>query len=175
MNQERSIEVDRMRFTKNTQSSRMAILAIVFNVLYFISIYKSDVGNYYYTALIGISIVYNLVFMLLTFLCSEGVKNYKRGFSWAMIALGIMQIVRIFIIPAKMHGTVIEKGAQTVLHILNYHIPATMDVAVMGLGQFILVVVLLILSALCLFRGAAVNFKKSRALADHIANLNMQL
>ena len=45
MNEE-NIKLDRMRYTKNTTSSRLAILAIVFDVLFFISLYKSDVGNY---------------------------------------------------------------------------------------------------------------------------------
>ena len=37
---DQNIRVDRMRFSKNTQSSRLALLAIVLNVLFFISIYK---------------------------------------------------------------------------------------------------------------------------------------
>ena len=40
---EQSVKLDRMRYTKNTTSSRLALLAIVFDVLYFVSIYKSDV------------------------------------------------------------------------------------------------------------------------------------
>ena len=58
MNEENT-RLDRMRYTKNTTSSRLAILAIIFDVLFFISLYKSDVGSYYYTILIGASIIYN--------------------------------------------------------------------------------------------------------------------
>ena len=174
MNEERSIEVDRMRFTKNTTSSRLVYLAIVLNVLYFISIYKSDVGNYYYTILIGASIVYNLVFMLIAFLCSEEVKNYNRSYSWTLIVLGILQIARIFIIPGKMHSTVIATGVESVLHILNYTIPVTMDETVMGTWQYVRVVLYLLASAFCLFRAARVNLKRSKALQDHIANLSLQ-
>ena len=75
---DREIRTDRMRYVKNTVSSRLCILGIVLNVLYFISIYKSDVGSWYYQILVGGSIVYNLLFMLITFLASEGVKNYKN-------------------------------------------------------------------------------------------------
>ena len=96
--------IDRMRYTKNTASSRLALLAIVFDILFFISIYKSDVGTYYYTITIGASIIYNLVFLLAAFLCSEGVKNYRIGYSWARIVLGIVQIARIFILPMNAHG-----------------------------------------------------------------------
>ena len=153
MSEDRSTQLDRMRYTKNTSSSRLALLAIVFDVLYFISLYKSDVGTYYYTALIGASIIYNLVFMLAVFLCSEGVKNYKTGYSWAMMALGAGQILRIFILPMNAHQAVVS-GQQ-----------------VMGDGQFTRIVIYLAVSAACLFVGAVINLKKSRALSAHIASL----
>ena len=72
---DRFVKRDRMRYTKNSLSSSLALLAIVFNVLYFVSIYQSDKGKFYYTILIGASVLYNLVFMLMAFLSSEGVKN----------------------------------------------------------------------------------------------------
>ena len=153
MTEDRTIQLDRMRFTKNTASSRMALLAIVFDVLFFISIYKSDVGNYYYKAIIGISIIYNLVFLLATFLCSEGVKGYQVSYSWAMLVLGIGQIIRIFILPMDAHRTLIS------------------DAPVMGNAQFIRVVIYLALSAAALFAGAVINLQKSRALSAHLASL----
>lgn len=107
MNDER-IVTDRMRYTKNTTSSRYAYLAILFNVLFFVCIYKTNDRNYY-NILMGASIVYNLLFMLLTFLASEGVKNYKRGFSKLLLFLAILQIVRIFIFPVQMHGKLTEQ------------------------------------------------------------------
>jgi len=95
----KTIKLDRMRYAKNTLSSRLTYLAILFDVLYFVSIYESDVGSWYYQILIGASIVYNLVFMLVAFLSSEGVKNYKAGYAWVLLAAGIGQIVRMFILP----------------------------------------------------------------------------
>ena len=156
MNDDRSTQLDRMRFTKNTASSRLALLAIVFDVLFFISIYKSDVGTYYYTILIGASIIYNLVFLLATFLCSEGVKNYQTAYSWAMFVLAIIQVVRIFIIPMNAHQT------------LEGNLP------VMGDAQFIRTVIYLAASAVCLVIGAVINLNKSRALNAHIASLQGQ-
>ncbi len=153
MNDEKTVKLDRMRFTKNTTSSRLALLAIVFDVLYFISIYKSDVGTYYYTILIGASIIYNLVFLLATFLCSEGVKSYDTTYSWVMCVLGVIQIARIFILPMDAHKTVID------------------GVQVMGDAQFIRLVIYLVASALCLFAGAVINLNKSRALKAHLATL----
>ena len=153
MNDDRSVQLDRMRYTKNTASSRLALLAIVFDILFFISIYKSDVGTYYYTMTIGGSIIYNLIFLLAAFLCSEGVKKYQTVYSWVMIVLGILQIARIFIIPMDAHRTIINSEP------------------VMGNAQFIFTVVCLALSAACLFAGAVINLKKSRALSAHLASL----
>ena len=157
MNEERTIKLDRLRYTENAASSRLAILAILLDVLFFVSIYKSDVGSYYYNILIGASILYNLIFMLAAFLASEGVKNYKANYSWLLIALGVIQVVRIFIIPMQAHSaTVTVGGAETV---------------VMGSGQFIRVIIYLVASAACLFASAVINLQKSRALAQHVASL----
>lgn len=157
-NEERQIQVDRMRFTKNTVSSNLAILAILFDVFYFVSIYKSDVGSYYYNILTGASIVYNLLFMLAVFLSSEGVKNYKIGYSWLLAAVGILQIVRIFIIPTRAHGAVAVIGG--------------VETVVMGDGQFFRLVVYLVVSAACLLASAAVNYNKCRALKAHMNTLD---
>ena len=160
MDEKKQIQLDRMRFTKNTLGSRLVYLAILFDVLYFVSVYESDVGTWYYQALIGVSIVYNLVFMLIAFLASEGVKNYRQGFSWVLCALGAGQIVRIFIWPTQAHATSVTVAGQEILAMSN--------------GQFVRAVIYLAASAACLFVAAAVNFTKSRALKAHIAGLEGQ-
>ena len=159
MMNEKSVRLDRMRFTKNTTSSRLALLAIVFDVLYFVSLYKINV-DYYYTLMMGASILYNLVFMLAAFLSSEGVKNYKQSYSWVLCVLGIIQIARIFILPVPAHATTLTVGGAELL--------------AMSDGQFVRVIVYLAGSAACLFAAAAVNLVKSRALKAHIASLEGQ-
>ncbi len=156
---EQSVKLDRMRFTKNTQSSRLALLAIVFDVFYFVSIYKTNV-DFYYNILMGASILYNLVFMLAAFLSSEGVKNYKPGFSYVLGVLGVIQIVRIFILPVKAHATTVTVGGTEILAMSN--------------GQFVRVVIYLVASAVCLCAAAVINMQKSRALSAHIAGLEAQ-
>ena len=154
MNQdERTIRRDRMRFIKNSSSSRLCYLAILFDVLYFVSICKSDVGSYYYNILIGAVILYNLAFMLAVFLASEGVKNYKRNYSFLLIAAGIGQIIRIFIIPMQAHSEMtVVNGTETL---------------VMHDGQFIRVVIYLVASAACLIGAALINLYKCRELSEH--------
>ncbi len=157
MNEEKSIRLDRMRYTKNTLASGLALLSILFDVFYFISIYESNVGSWYYNILIGASILYNLVFMLAAFLSSEGVKNYKIGYSYVMIVLGAIQILRIFIYPMRAHVASVTIQEQAV--------------TVMGTKQFTLCVFYLVASAACLFVGAIVGMIRSRALKAHIASL----
>ena len=153
MTDEQEIRLDRMRYVKNTASSRLCYLAILMNVLYFISIYKSDVGSWYYQILVGGSIVYNLLFMLMTFLASEGVKNYRRRYSLLLYALGILQASRIFILPLQAHSATVKIGGA--------------DTAVMGTPQFVRCVIYLACSALCLIAAGVINERKSAALEHH--------
>ncbi|MBO5228907.1 MAG: hypothetical protein J6B39_07945 [Lachnospiraceae bacterium] len=141
-----TIKKDRLRYTKNKLSSNLAYLGILFDVLYFVSIYGSDVGNYYYTITIGLSVVYNLIFLLAAFLSSEGVKNYKLGYSYFIIVVGVLQFARIFGIPSMAHSALtVVNGVETM---------------VMGDKQFIYVIICLVLSgAACIVSGIAGAYK----------------
>ncbi|MBD5081405.1 MAG: hypothetical protein HDT44_06525 [Ruminococcaceae bacterium] len=154
------IKKDRLRFSKNKLSSNLTLLAIVFNAIYFVSIYKSDVGSYYYTFLIGISIIYNLLFMLTAFLSSEGVKSYKLNYSFVLLGLGVGQIIRIFILPMSAHNVSITLGQETQ--------------RVMSDGQFMRICVYLIASAaLCIIAGI-VAYIKTRTLTSYEAELEQK-
>ncbi|MBQ6505180.1 MAG: hypothetical protein IJI57_14830 [Flexilinea sp.] len=161
MNEEEYIRKDRMRFTKNSLASTLAILAIVFDVLYFLNIYSSDinnnVGNFYYQIRIGASIILNLLFMLAAFLSSEGIKNYKAEYGYVMAFLGVLQVIRIFILPAQAHAAEVTVGGVTS--------------KVMGNGQYVTVIIYLLLSAICMFAGAYIGIKRSKELQSHIASL----
>lgn len=150
---DREIRLDRMRFVKNTASSRLCYLAILLNVLYFVSIYKSDVGSWYYQILVGGSIVYNLLFMLMSFLASEGVKSYQKNYSYLLYVLGALQVCRIFILPMQAHSAVVKVSGA--------------EVAVMGNAQFIRVILYLAGSAACLILAAVINQRKCKALEEH--------
>lgn len=152
------IKKDRLRYSKNKLSANLTLLAIVFNALYFISIYKSDVGSYYYSYMIGISVVYNLLFMLIAFLSSEGVKSYKLNYSFVLMVLGVGQIIRIFILPLDAKNTEITLGGEVGF--------------VMQDAQFTAICVYLIASAaLCIIAGA-VAFIKTRTLTSYQAELD---
>ncbi len=152
------IKKDRLRYSKNKLSSNLTLLAIILNAMYFVSIYKSDVGTYYYTYLIGISIVYNLLFMLVAFLASEGVKNYKLGYSFVLIVIGVGQLLRIMIIPMNAKDATITLGEETRV--------------VMQTKQFYYVVACLPVSAaLCKIAGI-IGFVKTKTLPSSQAELD---
>ena len=161
--EKKQIQLDRMRFTKNSLGSTLVYLAILFDVFYFVSVYESDVGNWYYQALIGVSIVYNLVFMLVAFLASEGVKNYKISYAWVLMAAGVGQIARIFILPL-MAASAITKRSDPVLK-------KVVEVAVMDKGQFAWIVVFLCASAACCIAAGVISVIRSRKLAAYNASL----
>lgn len=142
----KTIKKDRLRYTKNKLSANLAYLAILFDVLYFVSIYSSDVDTYYYTVKIGISVLYNLVFLLTAFLSSEGVKNYKGHYSWIIMVTGVLQFVRILGIPRAAHSTVLTlNGVET---------------TVMEDKQFLWVCICLIISGIaCILSGAVSAYK----------------
>ena len=73
------LKLDRMRYVKDSGPSNFAILAIVFDVLYFVLIYTIN-KEYFYNYMIGISIIVNLLFMLIGFWCSVEVKSYHGKF-----------------------------------------------------------------------------------------------
>lgn len=155
--EEQTIQKDRMRYTKDKLSANLVIGAIVFDALYFVSIYQSDVGTYFYNWVIGASIIYNLLFMLTAFLCSEGVKNRKSGYSPVLIGIGLMQIVRIFYLPARAHAATVDVNGQTL--------------AAMGDQQHLYVVVCLAISAVCCIAAAITSFLNNKTLNEYLQSV----
>ncbi len=139
-----------MRFVKNKASSNFAYLAIIFNVLYFVSIYSSDVGYYYYTTTIGLSVVYNLLFLLTAFLSSEGLKNYKFSYGVVITVVGALQLVRILGFPMGAVSSVTTDGT-----------------AVMGAGQFVYTVTMLSLSSASAIASGIIGIVRAKNLEKY--------
>ena len=153
MNKITDIKSDRMRYTQNSTSATLAYIAIIFNALYFLNIYHSDVGTFYYKIQIGFSVIYNLLFMLFVFLSSEGVKKYSMKYSIVLIAIGAMQIVRIFGIPLDaLNSTAVVKRV---------------EVPVMETKQFVMCVIYLVTSASLAIAGGIIGIIKTKKLRDY--------
>ena len=149
------LKMDRMRFVKNKASANLAYLAIVFNVLYFISIYSSDVGNYYYSITIGVSVVYNLLFLLTAFLSSEGLKNYKFSYAVIIVVIGVLQLVRILGFPVGASTTKLIDGT-----------------VVMQTKQLVYTVIMLSLSAASAIASGVIGIIRCKTLEKYTASLS---
>ena len=148
------LKKDRMRFVKNKLSSTLAYFAIIFNVLYYVSVYSSDPGNHYYTIKMGVSVIYNLLFLLTVFLSSEGLKNYKMSYAIIITVVGALQIVRIFGYPME--------GAKTMLDSGEY---------VMETKQVVYTVVMLSLSAAAAIASGVIGILRTLTLEKYKATL----
>lgn len=151
------IKKDRMRYTKDSLSSNLILLAIVLDALYFVAVYQQDVGSYYYNWVIGVSIIYNLLFLLSAFLASEGVKNRKTGYTGMLIFIGVMQFVRIFYLPAKAHSAVVAVNG--------------LEVPAMGNGKYFFVIVCLAVSAVCCIVAAVTSYMNNKTLAEYMRSI----
>lgn len=149
----KEIKKDRLLYTKNKFSANLIYLGILFGVLYFVKIYQQDVENYYYSIMIGFSVVCNLVFLLIAFLSSEGLKNYKLGYGVTVIVIGLVQIARIFGIPTMAHkATVMINEVET---------------TVMSDGDYNYCVIMLLLSAAACIIAGVVGIYKSVTLNNY--------
>ena len=90
--------VARMRYQTDKRSSSLCILAIVFNVIYFLSLYSNNNLNPDFS--MGLDVLYNILFMLFAFLASEKVKTYTKSWALPTIIGGCLQFARIMWMPA---------------------------------------------------------------------------
>ncbi len=166
LNNDSAIKRDRLRFTKNKLSATLTYFSIALDCLYFISIYSSNKGTYYYTWLMGISVVYNLLFLLFSFLSSEGVKQYKLGYSYLLVGLGLGQIARIFILPMQAHNSYLSSTADTAEGAVQ-----VLGEQVMDDKQFLYVIILLVGSAALSVIAGVVGVIKSATLSSVMAEI----
>ena len=148
-----TIKKDRLRYTTNKTSAKLTYLAIVFDVLFFVSIYQSNVNTYYYNIKMGVSVLLNLVFLLVTFLCSEGVKNYKISYAYTLLAVGVLQLIRIMGFPMAAHSALTKVNA--------------VEVPVMDDKQFIYTICCLVASAAACFAAGIIGIHKTRVLENY--------
>lgn len=138
--------IDRMQYKNDSISRMLVILSIVFDVLYFTTLYKTN-DEHIFTVTLGISVIYNLLFLLAAFLSSENVKVYNVKYSYFCIFLGVMQIVRIFSFPLDcLNQGIITQSTYTTL------------------------VIWLALSALTLLAGAAISIYNCNILKKYLRN-----
>lgn len=150
------VKLDRMMYVKDKVPSYCALIAIVLNVFYFVSIYQIN-KEYFYNFNIGLSVITNLLFMLFAFLCSEEVKNYHSKYGFVMIGLAVLEIVRIFYFPMHAHAAMQVEGETMVRVMTDAH--------------FMKCIVLLSGAAVFLTVGGIMSIINSKKLNDYKKSL----
>lgn len=151
---------DIRRYKTNKLAATFALLAIVFNCLYFCLLYSFR-DNFFGTWRLGISVILTLFTLLMIFLCSEGIKGYNKKYAIPLIILAVVQIIRIFGLPlealkydtaAGVAGTVTAEAA---LNMRYFGIDLTSSAA------YTLMVIWLVASATCLVLSAVIGYINS--------------
>ncbi|MGN1060499.1 MAG: hypothetical protein ACI4QN_02085 [Candidatus Coproplasma sp.] len=94
------IQDDILRYKKNKFASSFALLALVFNCLYFALLYAISAVKSMFDVWMGVSVIVNLLVLLMGFYASEGIKGYNKKFSLVLLILAVLQLVRIIYFPA---------------------------------------------------------------------------
>lgn len=93
------IQDDILRYKKNKFASSFALLALVFNCLYFTLLYAISAVKSMFDVWMGFSVIVNLLVLLMGFFASEGIKGYNKKFSIVLLVLAALQLLRIVYYP----------------------------------------------------------------------------
>lgn len=146
------LQDDILRYKKNRFASSFALLALVFNCLYFTILYAICATDLYRVAL-GFSVIVNLLVLLAGFYASEGIKGYNKKFSIVLIVLAVVQIIRIFYYP-------VIGASKGWLDDGNHYFGITMN----GAANTTLMIIYLVGSAACFIVSAVQGFIVARRL-----------
>ncbi|MGN0812562.1 MAG: hypothetical protein ACI4MQ_03525 [Candidatus Coproplasma sp.] len=154
---------DTLRYKKNKLPANLALLALVFNCLYFCLLYAvktprlpNDTATKWVTVEIGISVLLTLVTLLVGFLCSEGIKGYNKKFCIPLLVLAGIQIFRIFGYPLY--------GLQNdLLRVTYFWIDPNSSTF-----EFIMMVIWLVASAACYIASAVLGYINISRLTAHV-------
>lgn len=166
------LQDDIRRYKTNKLASSLALLAIVFNCLYFCLLYSfreltaaGDPNKFQGSDLwrLGVSVVLTLVVLLFTFLCSEGIKNYNKKYAIPLLVIAAVQVIRMFGMPLEMLKKDIAAGVSSQLSggILNMRY---FGIDLTPTACYTILVVWLAASAACLIAAAIVGYINSSKL-----------
>ena len=145
-----------MRYTKNSGSFWLCMLAIATDVLYFTAAFSPSMEGVTFSAgfVVAIDVILNILFMLFSFLCAEKLKAYQIEWSYIALGMGLFQIVRIFIVPFLTYE-VIAQGQTTVVQFMSVELR-------------IQCIIWLALSSVSLLGAAYIGYVKSKQLRAYL-------
>lgn len=160
---------DILKYKLNKGASSLALLGIVFSALYFCMLYSFKT-DFFKTWEIGISVILTLFTLLITFLSSEGIKNYDKKYCIVLLVLAVIQIVRIFGLPlsAYNHDVAEIAAAEESGGVANLALTGGYFFKnIMPETAFPLLIIWLTLSAASLVASAAIGYVNCVRLESH--------
>lgn len=153
------IHHDLKRYKSNKLASSLALLAIVFNCLYFCLLYSFR-DRYFATWRLGVSVILTLIVLLVTFLSSEGIKSYNKLFIIPLLVLAAVQIIRMFGLPleAIKYDTANGVAAELTGGALNMRY---FGIDLSPAASYTLLVIWLAASAACLIASGIIGYINS--------------
>lgn len=150
---------DLKRYKNNKLASSLALLAIVFNCLYFCLLYSFR-DKYFGTWRLGVSVILTLIVLLMTFLSSEGIKNYNKMFAIPLLVLAAVQIIRMFGLPFEALRYDVSNGVASQINggALNMRY---FGADLSPVASYVIMVIWLGASAGCLIASAVIGYINS--------------
>lgn len=145
------VNTDIMRYKTNRLPAMLALLSLVFNVLYFCLLYGFK-NSFFSNWKIGVSVVITLVTLLFTFLASEGIKGYNKKYCIMLLVLAAIQIIRIFILPIQALQNDLSGAENPALSVRYFG----MDLS--SQAYCAILIIWLSLSAACLIASAVLGY-----------------
>ena len=105
-----------MKYQSDKLSYSLCVFGIIFNVIYFVSIYTNR--SIAPDAVIGADVLINIIFMMVVFLASEKLKLYEKKWNIYALLLGIVQILRVFWLPMHYKNLDMLVGSKYILILL---------------------------------------------------------
>lgn len=143
---------DIMCYKTNKLPASLALLAIVFNCLYFCLLYGFR-SKFFSTWEIGISVILTLFTLLISFLASEGIKGYKKRFCIVLLVLAAVQIIRMFGLPLEALRYDLENSNTSLALETRYF-----GIDMQSTACYIMLVIWLAASAACLIASAIIGY-----------------
>lgn len=144
----RDIETDIMKYKNNKASFLLCILAIILDVIMFLSFYEttSCVPNFE----MGIDLIVNVLFLLACFLGAEKNKVYDKKWAIILFIIAGLQILRIFWIPTKYFNIWLKDNKLG-----------------LSMAKYIFTNIMLILSSVSLVFSGVITLFKHKRLEDY--------
>lgn len=98
MDSNKIVKDDILCYKKNKVASMFALLGLVFTALYFTLLYSVN-NTFFYSIYLGLSVIVTLILLLVAFLSSESVKNYRKVYCIVLLVLAALNVGRIFYFP----------------------------------------------------------------------------